>query len=78
MRIDALDTMLTILYLEFCICISKVWTKTIHAKLYPVNPRRAGGVWTPPIRFFADSAKTASRSAAVFGTPFHTSFSHIV
>ena len=41
---------------------------------------RAGprGVFGTPFQFFADSAKTAARSAAVFGVPFNTSFSHIV
>ena len=38
-----------------------------------------GGVKPPPtLRFFADSEKTAARSAAIFGTPYPTSFPHIL
>ena len=41
-----------------------------------LNPRRAGGCLNTPFRFFADSWKTAARSAAVFGTAVYTSFPH--
>ena len=37
---------------------------------------RAGPGVNTPLRFFADSRKTAARSAAVFGTAVHTSFPH--
>ena len=37
-----------------------------------------GGVWTPPMRFFVNNVKMAARSAAVFGIPYHTSFSHML
>ena len=33
-----------------------------------------GVAFEHPLRFFADISKTAARSAAVFGTPIHTSF----
>ena len=32
----------------------------------------------PPLRFFADNAKTAARSAAALGIAVHSSFPHIV
>ena len=32
----------------------------------------------PPLRFFADNAKTAARSAAALGVAVHSSFPHIV
>ena len=37
-----------------------------------------GGVLRTPLRFFPDCPKTAARSAAVFGTPYHTSFPHML
>ena len=42
-----------------------------HAIINYINPRPAGGggVWTPPLRFFEDSEKTAARSAAGFSPP---------
>ena len=43
------------------------------------NPRTDGGAGIrPPLRFFADSSKTAARSAAKFGIPIPTSIPHIV
>ena len=37
-----------------------------------------GGVVETPLRFFPDCPKTAARSAAVFGTPYYTSFPHML
>ena len=44
------------------------------------NPRPAGGgvFEHPAMRFFVNSLKTAARSSAVFGTPYHTSFPHML
>ena len=49
-------------------------------KQFPlVNTRTPGGVdFRPPLRFFADNAKTAARSAAALGIAVHSSFPHIV
>ena len=42
------------------------------------NPCPVGGCLNTPIRFFVNNLKTAARSAAVFGTPYHASFSHML
>ena len=45
---------------------SQICHRYVH-EFVPINLRPAGGgVWTPPLRFFADSKKTAARSAAGF------------
>ena len=44
-----------------------------------INLRPDGGVLrTPALRFFPDCQKTATHSAAVFGTPYHTCFSYVM
>ena len=44
------------------------------------NLRPAGGLLLlrTPLRFFPDCQKTAALRAAVFGTPYHTSFPHML
>ena len=42
------------------------WRVAATEKLYYVNLRPAGGCLNTPLRFFADSKKTATRSAAGF------------
>ena len=46
----------------------------------PLNPRHAGGCLNthPHEVFFVNNLKTATRSAAVFVTPYHTSFPHML
>ena len=53
--------------------------KNIHdcAVTIVFNSHRAGGTSRRPIRFFADSEKTAARSATGFCIPFHASFPHL-
>ena len=52
--------------------------KMVALKL-DLNPRPGGeGHFDHPLQFFADSAKTAARSAAVFGTPYLASFPHLI
>ena len=41
-------------------------------------PTGGGGGYPPPLRFFADSGKTAARSAAKFGTTILSSILHMV
>ena len=50
-------------------------------KIQAFNTRTPGGgvdFRPPPLRFFADNAKTAARSAAALGIAVHSSFPHIV
>ena len=42
-----------------------------------IHDRVGGGLFSPPLRVFANSRKTAARSAAVFSIPVSTSFSRI-
>ena len=49
-------------------------------ELVPLTRAHPGGglISAPPLRFFADNAKTAARSAAALGIAVHSSFPHIV
>ena len=48
----------------------------IFTEMHLTRAGRGGLLFGLPNRFFADNEKTTART--VFGTPFHTSFSHLV
>ena len=54
--------------------------KIFKKPYYMLTRAHPGGVdfRPPPLRFFADNAKTAARSAAALGIAVHSSFPHIV
>ena len=55
------------------------WQSTmVYMIVATLTRAHPGGLISAPLRFFADNAKTAARSAAALGIAVHSSFPHIV